>query len=210
MPGIFTNRLGRSISPCSRLASCDGGARVVRPGSGSTSSETQPSRVASPRSNTGRSRSQASRMSSLARARKTSLGSSSVLRSPRAAGRRRRRPRRSRCWKIVGLEVSPTIPLLDQILQLAVADEVDVRCSRSTGSGRGRPTAEGGLTSSLLARPSRSSISGRVSRVVISAHLTSIGCRSGTVARFARGRAREPPGFGTLGWVSNVSDRTPV
>ena len=52
VPGIFTNRFGRSIILCRRLASsavpCVSMARF-----GSTSSDTQPSRVASPRSNTG-------------------------------------------------------------------------------------------------------------------------------------------------------------
>ena len=72
--GILMKRLGRSTSPCRRMAS-DFVLSVSCARSGSTSSETQPS-LPLPSSETERRMSQASRMSSLASCQKISFGSS--------------------------------------------------------------------------------------------------------------------------------------
>ena len=83
--GILMNRFGRSTSACRRLASAIV-ASVSRARFGSTSSETQPSRAFSlpPSSHLGRRMSQAPWMSWTASARKTSLGSVSVLSTSRS------------------------------------------------------------------------------------------------------------------------------
>ena len=110
VPGILTNRLGRSTIACSRLASATVACGVM--GEVRVDLERDPAvagRLAAVehRAPAGRRRRGCPRA---ARARKTSLGSCSVLRAPPAAARRRRRPRRSPPGRSWGSRSRPTIP----------------------------------------------------------------------------------------------------
>src|SRR3954471_24940468 len=106
--GIFTNRFGRSTRSRSRFASSTvpwvSWARL-----GSTSSETQPSRVPEPSWWTAFRRSHAFWMSRVASWRKTSLGSVSSWRTSRSWSSYSS-PSAIALWKIVGFDVTPRTP----------------------------------------------------------------------------------------------------